>query len=258
MKLKGKHALITGASRGIGREIALAFAREGASLSITSRSADELATLTGEIESTNVTSTIIVADLAEQKADEKIVSRAQDKFGAIDILVNNAGVGSSANPAPVVDFSNEFWEKSLYLNLTVPYLLSKAVLPGMIEHGWGRIINIASIAARIGVLHGCAYSASKSGLVGLTRTLALEVAQDGITVNAINPGPTRTAMNDERIKYDAERTGKTLEEIEAACTPIGRRLEPVEIAPLAVYLASDDAAAVTGQSFHIDGGMFMA
>src|SRR2546426_6884020 len=159
----------------------------------------------------------------------------------IDILVNNAGIGSSSDPKPVADFNDDFWDLTLYLNLTVPYKLSKAVLPHMREKHWGRIINIASINSKLPSLHGAAYTASKHGLLGLTRTLALEVAREGVTVNAICPGPVRTVMNDRRIAYDAQRRGVSFAEQEASLTPVGGRLEPEEIAPLAVYLASDEA-----------------
>jgi len=257
MKLKNKTALITGASRGIGREIALAFAREGADVVITGRAADLLESLQGEIEATGTRCSLVVADLSRRDAVDKIWSHCQQSLGHIDILVNNAGVGSSADPRPVIDFNDDFWELTLFVNLTVPYLLTKAVLPGMVKRQYGRIINIASINGKVGSVHGAAYAASKHGLLGLTRSLAMEVANEGITANAICPGPVRTLINDKRIAYDAERLGKTLEQIEAGATPIGRRLEAAEIAPLALYLASDDAAVVTGQAYNIDGGKVM-
>jgi NAD(P)-dependent dehydrogenase (short-subunit alcohol dehydrogenase family) len=128
----------------------------------------------------------------------------------------------------------------------------------MLARRRGRIINIASINSRTGSLHGAAYAASKHGLLGLTRTLALEVARDGITVNAICPGPVRTRMNDRRLAYDTQRLGITLEKLEASLTPSGGRLDPEDIAPVAVYLASDEAARVTGQAWNVDGGMVMS
>jgi NAD(P)-dependent dehydrogenase (short-subunit alcohol dehydrogenase family) len=157
----------------------------------------------------------------------------------------------------VTDFDDDFWELTLRLNLTAPYLLCKAVLPAMLAQRRGRIINVASINGKVASFHGVAYAASKHGLLGLTRTLALEVAREGVTVNAICPGPVRTVMNDRRVAYDAQRRGVTFAEQEASLTPVGRRLEPEEVAPLAVYLASDDACMVTGQAINVCGGLVM-
>jgi NAD(P)-dependent dehydrogenase (short-subunit alcohol dehydrogenase family) len=128
----------------------------------------------------------------------------------------------------------------------------------MTSRHWGRIINIASINSKMPSLHAAAYTASKHGVVGLTKALALETAAQGITVNAICPGPVHTLMNDKRLEYDAQRRGTTVAEIEKTITPIGGRLEPADIAPLAVYLASDEARTVTGQAWNIDGGICMA
>jgi len=258
MKLKNKTTLITGASRGIGREIALAFAREGADMVVTGRDTELLESLQDEVEAVGPRCSLVAADLSRRDATTKIWTHCQQFLGHIDILVNNAGVGSSADPRPVINFDDNFWELTLYVNLTVPYLLSKAALPGMIERNYGRIISIASINGKVGSVHGAAYAASKHGLLGFTRTLAMEVAREGITVNAICPGPVRTRTNDKRIVYDAERLGKTIEQIEAEATPIGRRLEAREIAPMAVYLASDEATMITGQAYNIDGGRVMS
>ncbi len=257
MKLQDQTALVTGSSRGIGEAIARAFAAEGAQVAITGRSAQELEALRKEFNRVGVRCESIVADLTQKGSVEKVWSQATQAFGHIDILVNNAGMGSGANPKPVVDFSDDIWETLLYVNLTVPYLFSKKALPSMIERKYGRIIMTASVNSKIGLVHGVAYAASKHGLLGLMRTLAMETAKQGITVNAICPGPVRTRMNNLRVEYDARRLGKSVAEFEANLTAIGRRLDAQEIAPLAVYLASREASVVTGQAFNIDGGLLM-
>jgi NAD(P)-dependent dehydrogenase (short-subunit alcohol dehydrogenase family) len=254
--LDNRIALITG-GRGIGRAIALAFADEGAQVALTARTTAELDEVVGTIRAAGGTALALTADLTDRTVPRKVVAEVERALGPVEILVNNAGLGSSSKPSPVVDFDDEFWDQSLAINLTAPYLLCRAVLPSMLAKKWGRIITVASINGKIGSLHGAAYAASKHGVLGLMRTLAMEVASQGITVNSICPGPVHTVMNDRRIEYDAKRRGVALKDHEASLTPIGRRLEPEEIAPLAVYLASDAAAAMMGQAINIDGGIVM-
>ncbi|HEY7156861.1 MAG TPA: 3-oxoacyl-ACP reductase FabG [Gemmataceae bacterium] len=255
--LNDRVALVTGGGRGIGRAIALALAHAGARVAVTARTTAEIEEVVAAITADKGRAVALTADLADHTVPARLLRDVVGALGPVDVLVNNAGVGSSSNPKPVAEFDDAFWELTLRVNLTVPYLLSKAVLPEMRKRRWGRIINIASINGKIGSFHGAAYAASKHGLLGLTRTLAQEVAREGITVNAICPGPVHTVMNDRRLAYDAERTGVPFEKIEQSLTPIGRRLEPEEIAPLAVYLASEDARMVTGQAWNICGGMLM-
>src|SRR5262249_35531505 len=254
-KLESRVALITGASRGIGRAIARGFASEGAKVAVTARSEAELHSLVEEIRQNGGRAMAIPADLTDALVPARVVRQVLRSLGTIDILVNNAGLGSSSQPRPVVDFDDAFWHRTLALNLTAPYLLTKAVLPVLLAKKWGRIITVASINGKIGSLHGAAYAASKHGVLGLIRSVALEVARDGITVNAICPGPVHTEMNDRRVQYDADRLGVPFAELEARLTPIGRRLEPAEIVPMAVLLASDESAAITGQAFNVCGGV---
>jgi NAD(P)-dependent dehydrogenase (short-subunit alcohol dehydrogenase family) len=236
----------------------VAFAAEGAKVAVTARTAAELQEVVADIRAGGGEAVAVTTDVADRAAVQGLVGRVQEALGPVEILVNNAGIGSSADPRPVLEYDDAFWDLSLAVNLTAPYLLCKAVLPGMVARRGGRIINVASINSRIPTLHGAAYVASKHGLLGLTRVLALEVAKDGITVNAICPGPVHTVMNDRRVAYDAQRLGVSFEKQERSMTLVGRRIEPDEIAPLAVYLASDDARMMTGQALNLDGGICMA
>ena len=256
--LNGRVALVTGGGRGIGRAIATQLADAGAHVVVTSRSRDELADVVRAISDAGGTAAAVECDLTDRIQTRVLLSHASEPFGPIDILVNNAGVGSSADPRPLADFRDEFWDLTMEVNLTAPYLLSKAALPHMREQKWGRIITVASINGRITAMHAGAYVASKHGVLGLMRSLASEHAAEGITVNCICPGPVQTKMNDLRVKYDAERLGRDVEAHETQLTPIGGRLVPDDIAPMAVYLASDAARMITGQAYNIDGGICMA
>ena len=253
--MQNRVSLVTGAGRGIGRAIALGLAKAGHRVAVAARTLDQLDDVAAEIRAGGGEALPIVADLLDRPSAARLVDRVNEQWGPIDILVNNAGVGSSQSPRPLVDFDDDFWDLTMAINVTAPYLLTKRVLPAMIERSWGRIINIASINAFIASMHGAAYTASKHALAGLTKATAKEVAQHGITANAICPGVTRSKMNDLRLDYDAERLGTTFEELEQAASPLGRRLEPEEIAALAVFLASDEARAINGQSIRVCGGV---
>lgn len=256
--LHSRVAIVTGAGRGIGRAIALALADQGAVLLVTARTRSELDHLVSDVHEKGGHAVAMVADLADPSAPAEIVRTAIAVYRTVDILVNNAGVVSAVDPRPLADFRDEFWNLTMAVNLTAPYLLSKAVLPTMLEKRRGRIINIASLAGKTGLVHGCAYAASKHGILGLTRTLALEVADQGITVNAVCPGPVRGAANDQRIRYDADRLGISIHDLERKMTPLGRRLDPVEIAAMIMFLAGDESGAITGQSINVCGGTLMA
>ena len=251
-------ALVTGAGRGIGRATAIALAAAGMPVVVAARSVDELDAVVSEIAADGGEAGALACDLTDRAQSTTLVERAASVLGPIDILVNNAGIGSSADPRPLAEFRDSFWDETLELNLTAPYLLSKAALPHMRAQRWGRIVTVASINGRIPTPHSGAYVASKHGVIGLMRTLALEVAAEGITVNCVCPGPVRTRVNDARIAYDARRLGREIEEYEQGLTPIGGRLEPEDIAPMVVYLAGDAARTITGQAYNVDGGVNMA
>jgi NAD(P)-dependent dehydrogenase (short-subunit alcohol dehydrogenase family) len=254
--LHDRITLITGAGRGIGRSIALAFGAAGARVAILARTEADLDSLAAEISAVGGSASVlkIVDDLTDRSSPARIIDRVRQQWGDVEVLVNNAGVGSSQDPKPLVEFDDAFWDYTMTLNVTAPYLLTKAVLPAMIDAGWGRIINVSSINAKVPAMHGVAYTASKHAVAGLTKAAANEVAAHGITVNAVCPGVTATAMNDKRIEYDCQRLGKSFEEIEAGASPLGRRLVPDEIAPLAVFLAGDGAAGINGQLINVCGG----
>ncbi len=257
-ELSGRVALVTGAGRGIGRVTSLALAAAGAAVVATARSSSELEQTVAAIRAAGGEAAELECDLADRVQTLELVDRAASVLGPIDLLVNNAGIGSSADPRPLAEFDDGFWDLTLEVNLTAPYLLAKAALPHMRSQRWGRIVTIASINSRVPLPHGSAYVASKHGVLGLMRTLALEVAADGVTVNCVCPGPVRTRMNDLRVAYDAQRLGRGPEEYEQALTPIGGRLDPEDIAPMVVYLAGDEARMITGQAYDIDGGVCMA
>lgn len=252
-----KTALVTGAGRGIGRAIALALGRSGLRVALSARTTEQLESVAREIAEAGGEAIAVSADLADSDTPIRLVKSVVDQWGPIEILVNNAGVGSSQSPRALVDFDDAFWDLTMQVNVKAPYLLTRLVLPAMIERGWGRIINIASINSKVPSYHGAAYTTSKHAVAGLTKAAAHEVAGHGVTVNAICPGVTRSEMNDKRLAYDAERLGCSFEELEAKASPLHRRLEPDEIASLAVYLASEGAGAVNGQSINVCGGTVM-
>ena len=252
--MKNRIALVTGAGRGIGRAIALSLAAGGARVAVTARTKEQLEMLVTAIGEVGGQGLAIVADLVDRDAPARIVDRVKTAWGPIEILVNNAGVGSSEAPHPLVDYDDDFWDRSFAVNVNAPYRLTKFVLPDMIRAGWGRIINIASINGKVPVLHGAAYTATKHAMLGLTKVTALEVGDKGITANAVCPGVTATLMNDKRLEYEVQRTGKTFEQIEEAASLLGRRLDPDEVAALAVFLAGDSAGAINGQALNVCGG----
>lgn len=256
MKLQNKIALITGGGRGIGRAIALAFARDGAQVAVAARSIDQVERVAQEItDQGSMKALPVVCDVSDIASVVEMFARVKASLGrSPDILVNNAGVAESA---PIIKTDNEFWHRHLAINLTGTFYCTRAALPQMIEGGWGRVINIASIAGKIGAPYIAAYSASKHGVLGLTRSAALEVAAKGITVNAICPGYVDTDMTTRAIENITKKTGIQAEyamDSIKKMSPQNRLVEPEEVAALASLLASDEGRGINGQAINVDGG----
>ena len=250
MAMIGRVALVTGAGRGIGRAAALALRAAGAEVVAVARSVDELAGLAAECGAHAVP-----ADLASVDGCSHALERARALAGRIDILVNNAGVGS-AGEGPVAGHSFERWRETMAVNLDAPFELTRRVLPEMIERRWGRIVMVCSLAALEGhVAPGmAAYAASKHGLLGLCRAVAVEVAADGVTCNAVLPGSVRTRTAERKVAEEARLAGITVEEAwaaRAARTTAGRLVTPEEVAAAIVFLAGEEAAGVNGQALGV-------
>ena len=259
LRLKERIALITGGGRGIGRAIAMAFAREGAKVVVAARTAEQIKQVAEEIElECGVEAHAIPCDVADAGAVSLLFDEADALFGKRpDILVNNAGVAESA---PLLKTTDELWRKHLDINLSGTFYCTRAALPSMIERGWGRIINIASIAGKTGAPYISAYSASKHGVLGLTRSVAMETAARGITVNAICPGYVETFMTERAIENIKTKTGRSEEEARAGLermSPQNRLVTPEEVAALALLLASEEGRSITGQAINIDGGSLL-
>jgi 3-oxoacyl-[acyl-carrier protein] reductase len=243
--LNGKKALITGASGGLGKSIAQALYAQGATVAIAGRKKDVLDALAAELGDASRVH-VIVGDLGSAEEAEKVMADAEAAMGQVDILVNNAGLTKDTLAMRMTD---DMWQNVIDVNLTGAFRLTRAAIKGMMKRRYGRVINIASIVGVTGNPGQANYCASKAGLIGMTKSLAQEVGSRGITLNCVAPGFIATAMTD--ALNDDQKA------VINAKIPAQRMGQPQEIASAVVYLASDEASYVTGQTLHINGGMAM-
>lgn len=248
MRLKGKVALITGGGTGIGKAIALGFAKEGARVAVTGRRKDKLQEVVNEIKKNGGEAVAISGDVSKISDVDRIVKTTVDTFKRLDILVNSAGVLFSADLA---HHTEAIWDDTININLKGSFLCIQRVVPEMLKQGKGKIINIASIAGQIGFPNSVAYCASKGGIMGMTKALAMELAPLKINVNDLAPGDIETPLN-EHLLRDPQYLKSRIEN-----TPYGRVGKVSDIAPGAVYLASDESDFVNGITLTIDGGLII-
>ena len=253
MRLDGKRAFVTGGGRGIGRAIALRFASEGADVAVVARTRAEIESVAEEIKEKGRRSLAIPCDVGDSKEVDEAVQRAIRELGGVDVLVANAGALLHARLEETTD---ALWDEMLRVNLNGAFYAFRAAVGEMTERGWGRLIAISSVSGKIGGPNRSAYHAAKHGVLGLVRSVALEVADKGVTANAICPGFVDTSM----VDTFREGLASHAEESEAAMNryrdeiPMGRFLAPDEIAAMALYLASEEAAGITGQAYTISCG----
>ncbi|MBI5018612.1 MAG: 3-hydroxybutyrate dehydrogenase [Deltaproteobacteria bacterium] len=249
MELAGKVALVTGAGSGIGKAIAEVFGREG--IHVLVNDVDP----SGREVAERVGGTFLPADLADPQAVKALALKALDARGRVDLLVNNAGF---QHVSPVESFPEEIWAKMIQVMLTAPFQLIKYLIPGMKERGWGRVINVASLHGVVASPFKAAYISAKHGMLGLTKTVALEVAEHGVTVNAICPAYVRTPLVEKQIQAQAKThgipEGEVIAKVMLEPAAIKRLIEPEEVAEFALYLASDRGQSFTGAAHLMDLG----
>ncbi|MDN5749203.1 MAG: SDR family oxidoreductase [Pseudonocardia sp.] len=242
-------ALVTGAGRGIGRAVAVRLSKDGLRVALTARSAGELAETAAACPGETMA---LPADITDTAAVERLFSAVEAGWGQVDVLVANAGAGVSSSIATTTD---EDWQRMLDLNLTAPFRCVRRAVPGMVERGHGRIVVVASVAAKRGEPYISAYTASKHGVLGLVRSAAAELAGTGVTANAVCPGYVETPMTDATVAGIVDRTGRDAGEARAILErkqPIGRLIAPAEVAETVSFCVAN--GAVTGQGINVDGG----
>lgn len=256
-ELAGRVALVTGGGRGIGKAIARALAEAGAAVAVAARTGAEVDAVAAELRQLGHPAEALRCDVTQPEQVQATVEATLQRFGALDILVCNAGMAASV-PAHKMD--DALWHQMIAVNMSGPFYAARAVLPHMLERRWGRIVMIASTAARVPYLYSSGYCASKHGLLGFTRALALEVARKGITVNAVCPSFVNTDMAHAAARNIAEKTGRSVDEALdtlAKMSPQQRLIEPEEVARVVVMLAGEGSRGITGQAIMVDGGTVM-
>jgi NAD(P)-dependent dehydrogenase (short-subunit alcohol dehydrogenase family) len=255
--LKDRVAIITGGGRGIGRAIARKFAAEGAPIVVTARTESEVQKVAAEIRDSGGRAMAVTADVSREEGCEKIVRETLAAFGAIHILVNNAGILGPV--LPVEEIPPAEWDRAIATNLRGPFLLSRLVLPGMYQRGSGSILNVISVGAKAAFPLTGAYASSKAALMGLTRTMAAESARKGVRVNAIGPGPVpetdmlQELMDKRSAYFHVDKEAQFAKSLSGILQ--GRPQTAEEVAFAALFLVSDQASAITGQTLNVDGGM---
>ena len=256
--LNGRVALVTGGGRGIGRATAMALAAAGADVAVAARSKGELEETVAAVRGSGRRAEAFVCDVTQRAQVDATVAAVREALGDPLILVNSAGIAAGAKLA---DTTDELWDRILRVNATGAFYCTRAVMPLMLQAGWGRVINMASVAARAAAAYIVAYAASKHALLGLTRAVAAEVATRGVTVNAICPGYVDTEMTEQSIRNINARTGRSPEQARTVLegfSPQGRLMTADEVAGLAAFLCSDAARGITGQGIVLDGGAVQA
>jgi 2-hydroxycyclohexanecarboxyl-CoA dehydrogenase len=244
-------AFVTGGARGIGRAIALALAPQRYAVAVADLLADEAETVAAEITDGGGRAVAVELDVTDGGSVERGVSLATERLGPVDVLVNNAGWDELH---PFLDTDEAFWDRVIEINYKGCLRTTRALLPGMLDRRWGRIVNIASDAARVGSSHESVYAGAKGAVVAFTKTIARESARRGVTANAVCPGPTETAMLE---KMSADQGGSLVDALRRA-VPMRRLGRPEEVAAAVAFLASEEAGFITGQTLSVSGGLTMA
>ncbi len=252
--LNGKFTFVTGGGRGIGRACALELAGRGSAVAVGARSRTEVDEVAREVAALGARSLAVTLDVTDESSVRAAIGEVEKSLGPIDILVNNAGIAPSA---PFEKTDTELWKKTFAVNVDGAFFATRAVLPGMVKRGWGRVVNLASIAGKVGFPYVSAYCASKHALVGLTRAVALEVAKKGVTVNAVCPGYVDTRMTREAVERIHAKTGMPSEQAKGhleQASPQGRMVGEDEVARLVAFLAEPGQLGINGQAINLDGG----